>query len=82
MHELQEAIIYAQGLLNTLHESPLPIEPKEILRVDEHPGYIEVVKRFDGGEDVYLYHVETEPDMDGGERPHWRLIGRVASDEV
>lgn len=83
VHALQETILYAQEMLNRLHESALPIEPiegEDILKVEEHPGYIEVVKRFEEGENAYLYHVQREPEIDGEEQLQWTLIGRIKTD--
>lgn len=84
-HVLQETIIHAKELLNTLHKSALPIEPnkgEDILRVEDRPGYIEVVKRVEGEKDAYLYHVEQEPQPDDEEHLHWTLIGRIESDDL
>ena len=83
-HILQETVLYAQELLNVMHEETLPIEPaegEEIVRVEEKPEYFEVVKRFEGNDDAYLYHVQPEPHPDDRERLRWRLIGRVETDE-
>lgn len=78
-HALRETIIYAQELLNRLHEPASAIEPRgteEIVRVTERGGYTEVVKRDHGGT-AYLYHVRAEPRPSGDEHLHWTLIGRV-----
>lgn len=81
-HELRETIVYAQELLNALPEPGTTIEPREgeeIVRIEEHPGYTEVVKQFEGRDEAYLYHVIPEPQPDGDEHLHWSLIGRMSS---
>ena len=88
--QLRKTIIYARELLQASDEAGSPIEPKpgeEIIRVTEHGGYTEVVKRFrcaNGCSDCphgpYLYHVTEEPRPDGGTHTHWSLLGRVETD--
>lgn len=90
VHDLREAIIYAQELLRSRHQPTLQIEPgpgEELVRLTERSGYTEVVKRQpcgDGCEDCphgpYVYHVTREQHPDGSERLHWTLIGREAGD--
>lgn len=82
---LQEAIIYAQELLNAHHQTALPIEPgadEEILSLSDEGEYTRVVKREHGQSDAYLYHVRREPRPDGTERLRWVLIGRVNPEDV
>lgn len=83
VHALREAIIYAQELLNAHQASALPIEPQageEFVRVTEHEGYTEVVKRLPNDDVPYLYHVEREPHTDGEDHLHWTLVGRADHD--
>ena len=83
VHTLHEAVLYAQELLHRHHADGLPIEPgpgEEIVRVRDHEGYLEVVKRLPGDDAAYLYHVEREPHPGGDDHLHWRLVGRVQSD--
>jgi len=85
--ELRMAIIYAQELLQSHGEHAAGIEPgpgENIIRVDEHEGYTEVVKTttcVEGCDNCphgpYLYHVEEEPRPEGGTRTHWKFMGKV-----
>lgn len=91
VHELREAIVYAQELLQFHHESTDQIEPapgEEIVELTEHDGYTKVVKREPCGNDCddcphgpYVYHVTRECHPDGEERNHWTLIGQTVSEE-
>jgi hypothetical protein len=83
-HLLRETIIYAQELLNHLHEPSSEIEPldgEEILHIAEHTGYTEVVKRTQGDHDAYVYHVVPEHHIGGETHLHWTLLGRRKPDE-
>lgn len=83
-HGLQETIIYAKELLNTLQGSEWPMEPirgEEFVQVTERDGYTEVVKRLKKGGDAYLFHVHEEPQPGGEKNVHWTLVGRMESDE-
>ncbi|MFB6353170.1 MAG: hypothetical protein ABEJ92_03700 [Halobacteriales archaeon] len=82
-HDLQEAAIYAQELLNALHEPVLAIEAREgeeVLRVVDHGEYTEVVKRPLGAAQAYRYHVRREPRPEGDDRLRWVPIDRVDPD--
>ncbi|WP_435320674.1 hypothetical protein [Haloarchaeobius sp. TZWSO28] len=85
-HVVRETVLYAQELLNRLHEPSLDIEPRgeeEILRVTERPGYTEVVKRnHPDSPDAYLYIVTREPHPRGEDHLRWKVIGRVDVDEM
>lgn len=86
-HDLREAIVYTRELLDARHGHPPEIAPQhgeEIVRVTEHEGYTEVVKRQPceaGCDDCphgpYLYHVTREPHGDGSSHQHWTFVGRV-----
>jgi hypothetical protein len=82
---LQEAAIYAQELLNSLHEPTISIEPRageEILSITDEGGYTRVVKRPEGHTDAYAYQVHREPQIDGDEELEWVLLGRVDPDDL
>ncbi|WP_267643446.1 hypothetical protein [Haloarchaeobius amylolyticus] len=85
-HVVRESVIYAQELLNRLHEDSSEIVPQgdeEILRITERPGYTEVVKRnHPDSEDAYLYFVTREPHPEGDDHLRWRVVGQVDVDEV
>lgn len=88
--ELRTAIVHARELLRFREERELPIEPEpgeDVVRVTEHEGYTEVVKRHrceEGCEECphgpYLYHVTEEPQPDGEPKVHWSFIGEVNAD--
>jgi hypothetical protein len=85
-HNLREAIIYAQELLQARQESTFQIEPQpgeEIVRTTEHPSYTTVVKKQPCGNNCagcphgpYVYHVTPEKQIDGRTKLHWALIGQ------
>lgn len=82
---LQEAIIFAQELLNAHHQTSPPIEPRddeEILSWTDKGEYTSVIKRKRGQSDAYLYHVRREPRPDGTDRLRWVLMGRVNPDDI
>lgn len=84
-HDLREATIYAQELLNELHEPTLDFEPnagEEILKISDKGEYTEIVKRHPDQSDAYLYHVRREPQPRGDDRLRWALIGRVDPAEI
>ncbi|MWG35850.1 hypothetical protein [Halomarina oriensis] len=83
-HDLREAIVYAQELLRARQEPFPSVEPagdEEVVRVDEHEGYLEVHKRHRGADGRlggrYVYHVASERHPDGSVRLRWSLIGRA-----
>lgn len=88
---LRRAIVHAQELLQWRSENPTEIDVhrgEDVLRVNEHDAYTEVVKRVPCGEDCsdcphgpYLYHVSEEARPEGGSHTHWRFIGEVTADE-
>lgn len=88
--QLRNAIVHAQELLRSQEERSPPVEPgpgEDVLRVTEHDGYTEIVKRVtcaDGCDECphgpYLYHVTEEPRPDGRTHDHWSFIGSVAAD--
>ena len=88
--QLRNAIVHAQELLRSQEEGSSPVEPgagEDVLRVAEHDGYTEVVKRVtcaDGCDECphgpYLYHVTEEARPDGRTHDHWSFIGSVAAD--
>lgn len=89
--QLRKTIIHAQELLQFHEETSSPIEPgpgEDIVRITEHDGYTEVVKRVpcaEGCSDCphgpYLYHVRQERHSDGEETPHWTFLGTVQPDD-
>ncbi|WP_149783115.1 hypothetical protein [Halorubrum aquaticum] len=89
--DLRKTIVHARELLRFHEERDLPIEPEpgeDVVRITEHEGYTEVVKRLpceDGCDDCphgpYVYHVTEEPQPDGETKVHWSFIGEVNVDE-
>lgn len=85
--QLREVVYHAQRRLS---ESNPPVSDRieagpgeEIVSVEEHPEYTEVVKREPCGEDCpdcphgpYLYHVYEELYPDGESSLHWVFLGR------
>jgi hypothetical protein len=90
--ELRKTIIHAQELLVSEGEGPPEIEPRpgeDIIKVAEHEGYTEVVKRVPCGEDCdecphgpYLYHVREETLPNGETDLHWEFLGRTYPDDA
>jgi hypothetical protein len=91
VHELREAIVYAQELLQFSHEPTEQIVPspgEEIVELTEHEGHTTVVKREPCGNDCeecphgpYVYRVTRERNPDGEERYHWSFIGQTVPEE-
>lgn len=89
--ELRNTIVHAQELLQSHQETASPIEPRpgeDIIRVIEHDGYTEVVKRLSCAEGCencphgpFLYHVSEETRPEGGTRLHWTFLGAVSADD-
>lgn len=89
--ELRNTIVHVQELLQFHEETVHPIEPspkEDVIRITEHEGYTEVVKRVPCGEDCsdcphgpYLYHVTQERHPESEEKPHWIFIGGVNPDD-
>ena len=87
---LRKTIIHAQELLRAREERDSPVNPgpgEDILRVTEHDGYTEVVKRFrctDGCDRCphgpYLYQVREETHPGGDTHTNWSFIGAVEDD--
>jgi hypothetical protein len=87
--QLRHTAEYVQRLLN-YHQRPVSEEVEagpgeEILRVDDHDVYTEVVKKQPCADDCpdcphgpYLYHVIRETHPDGDRRLHWSYVGRVS----
>ncbi|MFC6837245.1 hypothetical protein [Halomarina ordinaria] len=90
-HSLRMAVIYAQELLSADHDPTPQIRPlpgEEIVRVVDHPGYVEVHKRQpcehgcpECPHGPYVYHVTNERHVDGDERLHWQFVGISTTDE-
>lgn len=90
VHELREAIIYAQELLQNHHEPTTQIEPlpgEEIVELTEEDGYTKVVKRqpcTEGCDECphgpFVYHVKRESLEDGSENLHWVFMGPKTRD--
>lgn len=86
-HQLRETIVYAQQLFAVREHPANNIEPlpgEEIVRIEDHGEYTEVVKRQSCPEGCdrcphgpYLYHVTTERHPDGETSLHWQFIGQV-----
>lgn len=89
--ELRNAIIYTHELLHAQAESGPIVEPapgEEIVRVTEHEGHTEVVKKQPCGEDCedcphgpYLYHVKELTTPTGETKLFWTLLGEVYEDD-
>lgn len=89
---LQKTIIHAQELLMDEGGGPPEIEPQsgeDILRITEHEGYTEVVKKIPCGEGCdecphgpYLYHVREETLPNGETELHWVFLGRTYPDDT
>ncbi|QCJ48521.1 hypothetical protein FCF25_07435 [Haloprofundus sp. MHR1] len=86
-HDLREAVLYGQELLQLRQRTGPRIEPRvgeEFVRVEDRDGYTLVVKREPCGEGCencphgpYGYHVTEEKLPSGERRTRWTLIGRV-----
>lgn len=81
--ELRAAIDYAQKRKSIVHPTITEqLEPvldnRETLRIEERPGYVEVVLKGKGSESSpELYHVQEEKRPEGGTHLHWRYLGQI-----
>ena len=83
--------MYAQERLQFQEEPGPLVEPapgEDIIRVTEHEGYTEVVKKIPSDDDhddsphgPYLYHVRERSTPEGDSKLFWTLIGEVNTDE-
>lgn len=90
--ELRKTVIYARELLVNEGEGSSTIEPRpgeDIIRISEHEGYTEVVKKIPCGKDCdecphgpYLYHVHEETLPNGETELHWVFLGQTYPDDT